>query len=106
MSTFLTIVCIAALGYYLSLKIHPSVRCKRCDASNRHYDLVYSGRRTLCPDCGGTGRRQRLGARLFLGGTSRERRLRLESGHPDSIAGHGDAGSLLSSSLSWTGNGG
>jgi DnaJ-class molecular chaperone len=71
MSVFLAIVFIAALGYYLSLKVHPQVKCKRCDGSNRHYDLVYSGRRTLCPACGGSGRRPRLGTRLFRGGSSR-----------------------------------
>ena len=67
MSVFLAIVFIAAFGYYLSLKIHPQTRCKRCDGGSRHYDLVYSERRHLCPSCGGSGRRQRLGARLFLG---------------------------------------
>jgi hypothetical protein len=66
MSVFLAIVFIAAFGYYLSLKIHPQTRCKRCDASSRHYDLVYSDGRYRCPECGGTGRRQRLGVRLFL----------------------------------------
>ena len=67
MSVLLAIVFIAAFGYYLSLKVHPQTRCKRCDGSNRHYDLVYSERRHQCPDCGGSGRRQRLGARLFFG---------------------------------------
>jgi hypothetical protein len=75
MSVFLAIVFIAAFGYYLSLRIHPDIRCKRCDSSSRHYDLVYAGRRHLCPECRGTGRRKRLGARLFLG---RAPRLRLQ----------------------------
>ena len=66
MSVFLAIVFIAAFGYYLSLKIHPQTRCKRCDTSSRHYDLIYSERRHLCPACGGSGRRQRLGVRLFF----------------------------------------
>ena len=67
MSVFLAIVFIAAFGYYLSLKVHPQTKCKRCDAGSRHYDLVYSERRHLCPAGGGSGRRQRLGARLFFG---------------------------------------
>jgi DnaJ-class molecular chaperone len=69
MSVFLIIVFIVAFGYYLSLKIHPRTKCKRCDGSSRHYDLVYSERRQLCPACGGSGRRERLGTRLFFGGT-------------------------------------
>ena len=67
MSVFLAIVLIAAFGYYLSLKIYPRTKCKRCDGGRRHYDLVYSERRHLCPECGGSGRRERLGTRLFFG---------------------------------------
>ena len=67
MSVIILIVVVVALGYYLSLRIHPTTRCKRCNASSRHYDLVYSERaRHACPDCHGSGRRQRLGARLFI----------------------------------------
>jgi hypothetical protein len=71
MSVFLTFAVIATLGYYLSLKIYPRVRCKRCDSSSRHSSLIYTSprRRHLCPECGGTGRRDRLGTRLFLRGT-------------------------------------
>lgn len=68
MSVIFLIVVVAALGYYLSLRVHPTTRCKRCDSSNRHYDLLYSERRRgSCPDCGGTGRQKRLGVRIFLG---------------------------------------
>jgi transposase len=72
MSAFLTFAVIAALGYYLSLKIYPRVRCKRCDSSSRHSSLIYTSprRRHLCPECGGTGRRDRLGTRLLLRGAS------------------------------------
>jgi len=71
MSVILGLALVGALGYYLSLRIHPMTRCKRCDSSNRHYNLVYSERRGTCPACGGTGRQERLGVRLFLGGNSR-----------------------------------
>ena len=69
MSVILGIIIAAALVYYLSLKIHPLTRCKRCNSGNRHYDLIYSERRGLCPSCGGSGRRERLGVRLFIGGS-------------------------------------
>lgn len=71
MSYILLIVIVAALGYYVSLRLHPTIRCKRCDSSTRHYDLVYSNHRHPCPACHGTGRQQRLGVRLFLRGTPR-----------------------------------
>ena len=68
MSVIILIAVVVALGYYLSLRIHPTTRCKRCDAGRRHYDLVYSERaRHACPKCHGSGRHQRLGARLFIG---------------------------------------
>jgi DnaJ-class molecular chaperone len=66
MSIIILIVVVVALGYYLSLRVHPTTRCKRCDSSTRHYDLVYSERRRgSCPDCRGTGRRERFGVRFF-----------------------------------------
>ena len=71
MSVIVLIAVFVVLGYYVSLRIHPLTRCKRCDASTRHYDLVYSDRRHTCPDCGGTGRHERLGVRLFMGGAPR-----------------------------------
>ena len=71
MSVILGVAAIAAFSYYVSLRLHPTTRCKRCDGSSRHYNLVYSERRGTCPACGGTGRQERLGVRLFLGGNSR-----------------------------------
>jgi len=67
MSVIILIVIVVALGYYVSLRIHPTTRCKRCDSGNRHYDLVYSDRRHVCPSCRGTGRQERLGVRWFIG---------------------------------------
>ena len=67
MSVIILIAVVVALGYYLSLRIHPTTRCKRCDTGRRHYDLVYSERdRHACPNCHGSGRQRRLGARLFI----------------------------------------
>jgi hypothetical protein len=68
MSVIILIAVVVVLGYYLSLRMHPTTRCKRCDSGSRHYDLLYSERgRGACPDCGGTGRQERLGVRLFIG---------------------------------------
>lgn len=48
MAILIVIGIIAGIGYYLSLRIHPLTKCKVC---------------------GGSGRQDRLGVRLFLGGT-------------------------------------
>jgi hypothetical protein len=70
MSVLILIAVVVVLAYYLSLRIHPTTRCKRCDSSRRHYDLVYSDpdkARKGCPGCAGKGRRERLGVRFFIG---------------------------------------
>jgi hypothetical protein len=67
MSVLILIAVVVALVYYLSLRIHPTTRCKRCDTGRRHYDLFYSERVPhACPNCRGSGRQKRLGARLFI----------------------------------------
>jgi len=65
---FLIIVgSIFLIGYYLSLKAYPLTKCKACDGRGKHeaagrYGYAYR----RCGRCGGTGRRDRLGVRLFL----------------------------------------
>jgi hypothetical protein len=62
------IAVVVVLFYYLSLRVHPTTRCKRCFSGGRHYDLMYSDRaRHACPNCHGSGRQDRLGVRLFIG---------------------------------------
>jgi hypothetical protein len=66
MSVILLIAASIFFVYYLSLRVHPTTRCRRCFTGTRHYHLVYSERAgTACPRCHGTGRQRRLGARLF-----------------------------------------
>lgn len=57
---------IAAVGYYLSLKTHPLTKCNVCDGSARHYGTTYTYAHRRCRKCGGTGRKDRLGVRLFM----------------------------------------
>jgi len=56
----------AAGGYYLSLKAHPLTKCKVCNGSARHYGATYTDAFRRCRKCGGTGRKDRLGVRLFM----------------------------------------
>lgn len=52
-------------GYALSLRIHPYTRCGKCQGG-RVRGRVYSRSFGLCRHCGGTGRKPRLGVRLFV----------------------------------------
>lgn len=57
---------IVVVGYYMSLKAHPFTKCKVCNGSARHYGTFYSDAHRRCRKCGGTGRKDRLGVRLFI----------------------------------------
>ncbi len=69
MGVFIIIGIIAATGYYISLRIHPLTKCKVCGGAGKHHGTVYASAYHRCTKCGGTGRADRLGTRLFLGGT-------------------------------------
>ncbi len=70
MGTLIVIALIAGLGYLVSLRIHPLRRCPVCKMTGRHYGSVYSYGYRRCRACGGTGRKDRLGAKIFFGGTN------------------------------------
>jgi DnaJ-class molecular chaperone len=60
---------IAAVGYYVSLRIHPLTKCGVCNGGGKHTGSRYAYAHRRCRMCGGSGRQDRLGVRLFLGGT-------------------------------------
>ena len=70
MGTLIVIALIAGLGYLVSLRIHPLRRCPVCKMTGRHCGSVYSYGFRRCRACGGTGRKDRLGAKIFFGGTN------------------------------------
>lgn len=69
MAVLIGIIIVAAIGYFISLRVHPLTRCGACKGNSRHYGTIYSHSFRRCRRCGGTGRQDRLGTRLFLGGT-------------------------------------
>ena len=69
MTIIILIVVIVAVGYYVSLRIHPLTKCNVCSGGGRHFGTVYTYAQRRCRKCGGSGRKDRLGVRLFLGGT-------------------------------------
>lgn len=65
---------LAAVGYYISLRIHPLTKCRWCKTSGRHFGSMYTYAHRRCRRCGGSGRQDRFGVRLFLGGTDGTKR--------------------------------
>jgi hypothetical protein len=71
MAALILIVLIAGFGYLVSLRIHPFRRCPACTKTpGRHWGGVYTYGYRRCRACGGTGRKDRLGAKIFFGGGS------------------------------------
>jgi hypothetical protein len=64
MAALAVLLAIAAAGYYASLFIWPFTNCGRCKGGGRN---AGSNRRWFgaCRKCGGSGRKERLGVRLF-----------------------------------------
>ena len=71
MAAFIVIALIAGAGYLISLRIHPLKRCPVCKMTGRHFGAIYSYGYRRCRACGGTGRKDRLGAKIFFGGTGK-----------------------------------
>jgi hypothetical protein len=67
MGFFIIVVIIFFIGYYLSLKAYPFTKCRFCDGRGRFNGKgFYSYAHGRCPKCGGSGRKDRLGVRLFI----------------------------------------
>ncbi|MBV9382569.1 MAG: hypothetical protein JOY82_19370 [Streptosporangiaceae bacterium] len=70
MSVLVLIGLVVAVGYFVSLRIHPLTKCRVCNMTGRHFGSVYKGTYRRCRKCGGSGRQDRLGVKLFYGGTN------------------------------------
>ena len=70
MTALIIIALILGAGYLVSLRIHPLRRCPVCKSTGRHFGSVYTYAHRRCRACGGYGRKDRLGARVFFGGTN------------------------------------
>ena len=70
MTALIVIVLVAGAGYLISVRIHPLKRCPMCKSTGRHFGGVYAYAHRRCRACGGTGRKDRLGTKVFFGGTN------------------------------------
>jgi DnaJ-class molecular chaperone len=69
-STMLVLVIvIIAVGYVVSVRIHPLRKCPRCNMSGRHFGAVFKGSYRRCRRCDGRGQLDRVGTQVFYGGT-------------------------------------
>ena len=64
------IVVIIGVGYLVSTRIHPLRKCPTCHMTGRHFGGVYKGSYRRCRRCDGSGRRDRVGTKVFWGGTN------------------------------------
>jgi DnaJ-class molecular chaperone len=63
------IIVIIAVGYLVSLRIHPLRKCPRCNMSGRHFGTFFTGSYRRCRRCQGRGQLDRVGTQVFYGGT-------------------------------------
>jgi hypothetical protein len=63
------LILIVGVGYLISTRIHPLKKCPAC-MSGRHVGGVYTGSFRRCRRCEGSGRRDRVGTKVFWGGTN------------------------------------
>jgi len=66
----LLLIVIVAVGYLVSVRIHPLRKCRTCKMTGRHFGGVFTNSHRPCRRCRGSGRRDRLGAQVFFGGTN------------------------------------
>lgn len=67
-SAVATVIVLAAVGYVLSLLLHPRGACPICKGRGREWGAVFSRSFRWCRRCGGDGHVQRAGTRPFGGG--------------------------------------
>lgn len=65
----LLVIGIVVITYVASTRLHPLRKCSRCNMTGRHFGTMYKGGYRRCRKCEGSGRRDRVGTRVFWGGT-------------------------------------
>jgi hypothetical protein len=63
------IIAILAVSYVVSTRIHPLRKCPTCNMSGRHFGAIYKGTYRRCRRCSGRGQLDRVGTKVFWGGT-------------------------------------
>lgn len=59
------VLTIVIVGYVVSVKLNPYVRCSRCKNQPKIKGWVFSSAHHVCPKCKGTGQQLRFGRKIF-----------------------------------------
>jgi hypothetical protein len=65
MATLIVVATVFAVGYLLSIRLHPFTNCRACKGGSRHRGAIYSYAYRACRRCKGSGRKLRFGAQLL-----------------------------------------
>jgi hypothetical protein len=65
MGTLIVVAAVFAVGYLLSISLHPFTNCRACKGGSRHRGAIYSYAYRACRRCEGSGRQLRFGAQLL-----------------------------------------
>jgi hypothetical protein len=66
----IVLIIIIGVGYVVSTRVHPLKKCPTCNMSGRHSGAVFKDSFRRCRRCAGSGRRDRVGTKVFWGGTN------------------------------------
>lgn len=77
MTTVVVLAALLIVGYYLSLLLHPYMKCEVCKGTGKHTGSFFTHGLRLCHRCSGTGRKQRLGAFVLQRGQRRRASSRI-----------------------------
>jgi DnaJ-class molecular chaperone len=65
MTVLLVVATVLAVGYLISIRLHPLTNCRRCKGTNKHWGAIYRHAYRRCRRCKGTGRKLRFGAQVL-----------------------------------------
>ena len=66
MAEVFVVLTVLIVGYLLSLKLNPYVRCSRCRNQPKRKAWVFRNAHHVCPKCQGTGQQLRFGRRFIF----------------------------------------
>jgi DnaJ-class molecular chaperone len=69
MGAVVLIAIIVVIGYVVSIRLHPLRKCPSCKMTGRHFGSLYTGSYRRCGKCEGRGQLDRMGTKVFFGGT-------------------------------------
>ncbi|HEU4491244.1 MAG TPA: hypothetical protein VFR74_10260 [Jiangellales bacterium] len=69
MEFWLILFAVLGMGYLVSLRLNPWVKCSRCRGTPRRRGWMYMYAHHICPKCGGSGQQLRMGRKVLGLGT-------------------------------------